>query len=134
MNQPTSDHRANVRRGRRPGPEPIPAVFHQCRAVGRRAFLIVTLEEPDPVVIMWSNCGAEWAQTDRDDAADRQRHPRIPATDDAGLRRTQTVFRPRRHDWHRQHEHRASLGEYTVRRKDLRASRPAVREGSPRVG
>src|SRR5437879_2440411 len=83
MNQPTPEHRADAQRPvaalkkimagndvtavlgiacGAPGQNGFLRYFTNVELWAGRAFFIVSLQEPDPLVIMWSNYGAEWGK------------------------------------------------------------------------
>lgn len=83
MQTPTAEHRADVRRrlgelkkimaaqdvravlgiaGGAPGQNGFLRYFTNAELWAGRAFFIVTADEPDPLIVMWSNYGAEWAK------------------------------------------------------------------------
>jgi Xaa-Pro aminopeptidase len=83
MQTPTSEHRADAQRriaalkkimaandvaavlgiaGGAPGQNGFLRYFTNVELWAGRAFFVVTPQEPDPLVIMWSNYGAEWAK------------------------------------------------------------------------
>ncbi len=83
MHTPTPEHRADVQRriaelrrimaannvaavlgiaGGAPGQTGFLRYFTNVELWAGRAYFIVTLQDPDPLVIMWSNYGAEWGK------------------------------------------------------------------------
>lgn len=83
MHTPTPEHRTDVRRriaelrkimvannvaavlgiaGGAPGQTGFLRYFTNVELWAGRAYFIVTLQDPDPLVIMWSNYGAEWGK------------------------------------------------------------------------
>jgi Xaa-Pro aminopeptidase len=83
MNAPTAEHRADAQRrltelrkimkaagvkavlgiaGGAPGQNGFLRYFTNVELWAGRAFFIVTPDDPDPLVIMWSNYGAEWGK------------------------------------------------------------------------